>query len=124
QPLNHRNMKLSINPQLFLLFVSMLFVACSSDDSKEGISSISITAEQSTIEFGQSLTFTVKGDNGQDVTSESTILVNDDAIEGNTFQPPVVGTYSVKAQYGDLTSETISIEVVKGEGTTTTITIS
>lgn len=117
-------MKLSINPQLFLLFVSMLFVACSSDDSKEGISSISITAEQSTIEFGQSLTFTVKGDNGQDVTSESTILVNDDAIEGNTFQPPVVGTYSVKAQYGDLTSETISIEVVKGEGTTTTITIS
>lgn len=117
-------MKLSINPQLFLLFVSMLFVACSSDDSKEGISSISITAEQSTIEFGQSLTFTVKGDNGQDVTPESTILVNDDAIEGNTFQPPVVGTYSVKAQYGDLTSETISIEVVKGEGTTTTITIS
>lgn len=117
-------MKLSINPQLFLLFVSMLFVACSSDDSKEGISSISITSEQSTIEFGQSLTFTVKGNNGQDVTPESTILVNDDAIEGNTFQPPVVGTYSVKAQYGDLTSETISIEVVKGEGTTTTITIS
>ena len=60
-----------------------------------------------TIELGQSVTFTVTDSNAEVVTSESTILVNNVEIDGTTFTPDEVGTYTIKANYKNTNSVTL-----------------
>ena len=58
--------------------------------------------------------------NGSDVTSSSTIYVNNGKLNGSKFTTTAAGTYNVVAKKGSMTSETIVItaEAVTGSGKT------
>ena len=97
---------------LFLAVASTtMFVSCSDDDSKkndpDAATSIVLASNLATIELGQSVTFTVTDSNAEVVTSESTILVNNVEIDGTTFTPDEVGTYTIKANYKNTNSVTL-----------------
>ncbi|AXG69916.1 outer membrane protein Omp28 [Kordia sp. SMS9] len=105
-----------------LLVVAALFTySCSSDSDGDsgdggsggtsGLTSITITASQLSFEIGDSVTFTVTGNDGSNVTTEATVLVNNSSIQGNEYTPTATGGYQIKATYDGLTSATINLEV-------------
>ncbi|WP_046757139.1 Omp28-related outer membrane protein [Kordia jejudonensis] len=106
---------------VFALFVC----SCSSDSDGDGgtptnpgggsaITSITVTASSNSVEVGNAITFTVKGNDGTDVTSNSTILVNNSAITGSSFTADTPGTYTIKAEYEQLTSVQLFVDVTAG----------
>ncbi|WP_298418283.1 Omp28-related outer membrane protein [uncultured Kordia sp.] len=110
-----------------LVAVCALFVySCSSDSDGDGgttpapggggsaITSITVTASSNSVEVGNAVTFTVKGNDGTDVTSSSTISINNADITGSSFTASAPGTYTVKATYEQLTSVQLFIEVTAG----------
>ena len=107
------------NILLFLLAGTLslfLFNACSSDEGGGGptqpsATSITISASDSAIRVGESVTFSVTTNTGQNVTSSATISVDNTDISGNSFSPSSVGTYTVKATYNSFTSNSINVTV-------------
>lgn len=104
--------------QFFFLVATAAFFSCGSEDSSEDdgnggnqnqISSISLTANLSTIELGNSVTFTVTSNLNTDLTSEAAIQVNGAAISGNSFTPESSGSYEVKATYETFNSDVLTI---------------
>lgn len=87
--------------------------SCSSNDEggggDTGSNSITISSDVNTVEVGESFNFTVKDNDNNDVTSSSTIYVDDTAISGSVFTPNEEGTYEVYATYQELTTETITL---------------
>ncbi len=75
------------------------------------IKSITLSADETATSPNKKITFTVKGDNGKDVTAESKIYINDSEISKNEYTPTKDGTYNVKATYKDLTSNVVTITV-------------
>ena len=111
---------------LFLAVASTtMFVSCSSDDDSNGggsgdpvASSIVLAANVTSIELGQSVTFTVTDNLANVVTSSSTFTANDVAISSATFMPTEAGTFAVKASYTNsaddvLESNTVTITVTE-----------
>lgn len=108
----------------YLVVVAALFIYSCSDDSDgdggtptpgsggSGITSITVTASENSIELGGSVTFTVTANDGSNVTSSSTILVNNSSIQGTSFTPTATGTYQINAKFEALTSSAINIEVL------------
>ncbi|WP_430409894.1 Omp28-related outer membrane protein [Kordia sp.] len=108
-----------------LVAIAALFVySCSSDSDGDGgttptpggsaITSITVTASSNSVEVGNAVTFTVKGNDGTDVTSSSTVLVNNVAITGSSYTANTAGTYIIKATYEQLTSVQFFLEVTAG----------
>jgi hypothetical protein len=101
--------------------IALFTYSCSSDDGGgtptpgdgggSGITSITVAVSNSSIELGGSVTFTVTANDGSNVTSNSTILVNNSSIQGASYTPPMAGTYAVTATNGSLTSSAVSLEV-------------
>ena len=81
--------------------------------------SIAVTSNVSTVVLGGSFTFTVTNNLGANVTSASVISVNNVAITGATYTPTAVGTYTVKAVNGALTSADFTVTVTAAGGGTT-----
>ncbi|MBC8753451.1 Omp28-related outer membrane protein [Kordia sp. YSTF-M3] len=77
-----------------------------------GITSITVTASENSIELGGSVTFTVTANDGSNVTTSSTILVNNTSIQGVSFTPTATGSYVVRATNGSLSSANINVEVI------------
>ena len=77
-----------------------------------GITAITVTASDNSIELGGSVTFTVTANDGSDVTATSTISVNNSSIAGVSFTPTATGTFSIKATYEGLTSANITLTVI------------
>lgn len=104
---------------LFLFVLTATFSSCSSDDDSSEPSvepeNSSITISSNTANLTSSseeaFTFTVKDDEGNDVTNESTVYVNDNALDGNTFSSTEIGSYDAYAKMDDLTSNTISVSI-------------
>ena len=88
-----------ISTILILFLLASSIISCSKDDNGSGISKIILTASAETVQLGNSLTFTVKGNNDTDVTSESTFYVNNQLISANTYTPTAEGEISVVAKY-------------------------
>ncbi len=109
-----------------LVAVFALFVySCGSDSDGDGggdpapgggggITSITVAASSNSVEVGNAITFTVTGNDGTDVTSSSTILVNNVAITGSSYTASAPGTYTIKATYEALTSTQLFVEVTAG----------
>ncbi len=72
--------------------------------SKLPSTSISIIANETQSPLGEDLTFLIKDNNGYDITTESTIYVDDVLISGSTFTPSQKGTLEVYAKYEELES--------------------
>lgn len=109
-----------------LIAVMAIFIYSCSSDSSDGdggtnpgnggstITSITVAASSNSIEVGNAVTFTVTGNDGSDVTSSATILVNNVAITGSSYTANAPGTYTVKAEYQQLTSTQLFLEVTAG----------
>ncbi|MFK7747588.1 MAG: Omp28-related outer membrane protein [Kordia sp.] len=112
----------NIFKSLFVVFALFMY-SCSSDSDNDtgeptdpgnggsGITSIVVTASQTSIELGGSVTFTVTANDGSNVTSSSSILVNNSAITGIEYTPTATGSYQITAKNGSITSGAISLEV-------------
>ena len=108
---------------LFLCLLTLTFGCSGSDDSGSGdngggngggnngntITSISIVASPTSALVGETITFTVSANTGANLTSQSEISVDGNAISGNTFAATAEGTYSIVATYEALTSNTVDL---------------
>lgn len=101
---------------LILLFVTVLFISgCSTDyEILKSYDSISLTADSSVKLVGETITFTVKDNQGADLTADATFYVDDVKIEGNIYSSSVVGSHTVTAQYFTVTSTPLIINFHDG----------
>lgn len=100
-----------------ILSLTLVYFGCSGGDSDGGgdgdqVTSISIQVDQSSIDLGAAFTFTVKTNTNEDVTSNSTISIDNSPISGNTYTAGAGGTYIAKAQYNSLESTNLTLTVV------------
>lgn len=104
-----------ITNALLFLFLTVFSLSCSKDDNGSGISSIILASSAETVQLGNSVTFTVKGNNDNDVTTDASYFVNDDPISSNVFTPSAAGEFTVLAKYTSgeniLTSNILTINV-------------
>nr|WP_321231849.1 Omp28-related outer membrane protein [uncultured Psychroserpens sp.] len=114
-------MKIKNFTKIFLFVAVAALFSCSSssdggngdgDGDGGGLTSITITASAQFVDFGSTVTFTVKTNEGTDVTSEATILVNNESINGSSFTATETGEYAIKATYQDLTSSAINVNIL------------
>lgn len=94
-----------------LLFVSALIVlGCASDyEILQSYDSVILTADSSNKLAGQTITFTVKDNNGTDHTAESSFYADGEEISNNTLTSDELKSYVVTATYGGLTSEPVTV---------------
>ena len=90
----------------YFMFISVLF-SCSS--LSEETPSISITSDKSTLEVGETVTFTVVDSEDVNITSQSVILIDGNSISGSTFVPLQAKTYEATSSYESLVSNKIDI---------------
>ena len=98
--------------KLFYFFIITVLFSCSSPSSDvivdptdpTGSTSISLTSDKSTLEVGETVTFTVIDNEDENVTSQSAILINGSSISGSTFMPLEAGTYEATSTYESLVS--------------------
>jgi thiol-disulfide isomerase/thioredoxin len=88
----------------YFIFISVLS-SCSS--LSEETPSISITSDKSTLEVGETITFTVVDSEDVNITSQSVILIDGNSISGSTFVPLQAKTYEATSSYESLVSNKI-----------------
>ena len=103
--------------KIFLLFViaTLSLWGCSSDYTVlESSDSVILTADSSVKRIGETITFTIKDNNGVEHTDDAVFFVDGIAITGNTLTSQDLKTFEVTAKYYNLESETL--EVTFGDG--------
>jgi len=109
---------------IYLFLVMITLAGCSSKetpkpdptgdgdgDGEVGVNSITLTLNKEKIEVGGSVMFFVAADTGQDLSTKVKYFVNNTEVSGRNYTPPAVGTYTIKATYENLTSNTKTLEV-------------
>ena len=94
----------------------MLLIGCTKtestfDEETPKVTSISISASQNNSLVGDKISFSVLSNLGSNVSSLSIFYVNDAEITGNEYSFQEAGTFSIKAIYENLTSNTIQVKV-------------
>ncbi|QEE48189.1 hypothetical protein FUA48_00930 [Flavobacterium alkalisoli] len=108
------------------LAATAAFTSCSNDDdsgnnSGNEVTAIDLTSSTESIVLGEgSFTFTVKDQNGNTVT-DATLTANQTAIT-SPWTPEAIGTYTIKATYGQLTDE-LTVTVNEQGNTVTAINL-
>lgn len=98
----------------FAVLTSFIYTSCSSDgEGGTKTTSITLSTEATEAYVNEPITFTVKNNKNQVVTSTSKIYVNGNLISGNTFTPSTTSDLTVYATYNNsstdvLTSETLN----------------
>lgn len=110
---------------LLSMFSFLFFAACSSDDDngsgnpdnggEDGFTEISLEASANEIEIGESITFTVIADEGEDVTAMASIDVDGNVLESNTFVAEEAGNFEATAVLDELTSNSVGFVVNETE---------
>ncbi len=106
-----------MNRNWYLPFISLallLFAFSACDDKPEDtLSSLTIKSNYETLYDNSEdfFSFSVTGNDDVDYTSEATFYVNSSAITGSTYSTTTAGTYTVYAQYNDIQSNSITVEV-------------
>ncbi|RXR31835.1 hypothetical protein EQG68_09185 [Flavobacterium piscinae] len=101
----------------FLSVVTLVLTlfSCSSDYTiLDPVESISLTADSSVKVIGETITFSVTTNGGNDITDEATIYVNDTEINGNNFTGSEIGDLVIKAKYLGVESEPITVRFHDG----------
>lgn len=100
---------------LLLLVLTLCTYSCSSDyEILDSFQSIILTADSSSKVIGEPITFTVKDNDGDILTEEAVIYVNDQAIEGSVFTSETIGDFEVTAMYSSVSSEPVMINFHDG----------
>ena len=103
-------MKMKTKLLLLLAFAGLTLASCSSDYTVlQSLQSIILTADSSSKTIGQPITFSVSNNEGEVLTQDAVIYVNGAAIEGASFTSETVGSFEIKAAYGEVTSEPITV---------------
>jgi len=94
-----------------LLFASVLLLAgCASDyEVLQSYDSVILTADSSNKLAGETITFTVKDNNGTDHTGEARFYADGEEINGNTLSSAELKSFDVVAKYGGLSSEALTV---------------
>ena len=108
---------MSLKKLLFFSFIVFLSSCSSTSDetsptsppSNNGPEYILLTSDKSMFEVGETATFSVEDDEDDNITSQSTILVDGTAISGSAFTPSEAGNFEIKASYKSVTSNTIYV---------------
>lgn len=95
-----------------ILFLSFLFIglnSCSSSDEgeptiEEGVKSIALIPSTTTQMVGEEITFIVKTDTGEDVTSTTALVAGNSPISNATYTSQTAGDVVIKATYEGLTA--------------------
>lgn len=103
---------------LILLFIACLVViGCSKNyDILNSYSDIILTADSSVKVINETITFTVKDNEGNNLTDSAIFFINGEEIVGNTFTTDVVGNYEVTATYFGTEADPIIINFHDGTG--------
>ncbi|MGB0879424.1 MAG: Omp28-related outer membrane protein [Polaribacter sp.] len=110
-------MKTSKLNHFIVIFATIFFFSCSSEGETPTptptptATSITLTSDKTTFDLGESVSFTVKTDLNEDVTSQATIKANGTDISGSSYTPSTHGNFTMKATYSTFTSNEISITV-------------
>jgi hypothetical protein len=100
---------------LFLLF------SCSGSESDEGNTTptyITISSEGGNEKLlGKTFVFQIRDNLKNDITAESEIYVNNQLLKNNKYTPTEKGIYTVRAKYGKLPVNPISINAIISDGT-------
>ena len=98
-----------------LFFLAFTLFSCNTDYKiVDSIESISLTADSSIKIIGETIVFTVKTNNGTDITQEATIKVNGNAIEEDSFNSNSIGSFNVQAEYLGVLSQPLIIRFQDG----------
>jgi hypothetical protein len=101
---------------IFVAFICCF--SCSSDYTiLDPVESISLTADSSVKIIGETITFSVTTNAGNNITEEATIFVNDNQIEGNTYTGSETGDLTIWAEYLGVESAPITIRFHDGSET-------
>jgi thiol-disulfide isomerase/thioredoxin len=111
-------MKLKMIPVRIVAIFSLLIIfSCSK--TEENIPIINITdliltsdSDDAILVVGETVQFTVTGDDGVDYSDQATFYVNQEEIQGSSYMFPAEGNYSVYSSYGNVTSNTLTYDVV------------
>ena len=112
--------KLPKLPKLSILFILVTFLGCTPSSDNEdtplpptnnGPEFLILTSDKLMFEVGETAIFSVVDDEDNNITSESTILVDGVAISGSTFTPADAGNFEIKATYLSVNSNVIDITV-------------
>ncbi|WP_181369525.1 Omp28-related outer membrane protein [Flavobacterium album] len=102
---------------IILLFIAFAFCGCSTDYTVlKSVEGVVLTADSSIKITGETVTFTVKDNNNNDVTGEADFSVNGSPIEGNTLTSSETGDFKIKAVIGTV-SDTITVHYHDGSET-------
>lgn len=115
---------MKINPffKILSLFLVVAFTSCSKseDPIKPVQEELSLvlksdvgSGDPEVITVDTMVTFTVTGSDGEDYTASSKLSVNDTEIQGNTYTFTASGSYTVKAVYQSISSNTLNFEVLE-----------
>ncbi len=108
---------------ILLAFTLVLFNSCSKSSDNEPnnsntneLTSITVLSSAGSVilESQGFFTITVMGNDNVNYSNNSTIYINDVAITGNTFTPTQIGILEIYAKKGELTSNTVTVDVVSG----------
>ncbi|OFY04073.1 MAG: hypothetical protein A2W99_11045 [Bacteroidetes bacterium GWF2_33_16] len=88
----------------------MIFFSCEEDST---IIKVTLEADKEYIlaDETETITFTLKTSDGEDVTSKAIFRVNGETLEGNVFKSNVVGSYFCRAEYKTGVSNDLAFEV-------------
>ena len=102
--------------KLFFFIIITTLCSCSSPideiplvDPDTGPTSIDISSDKAVLEVGETVSFTVIDNEGEDVTSQSAILIDGNSISGSTFVPEQAGAYEATSTYESLVSSKIYV---------------
>lgn len=103
-----------------VLMLTTIAFSCTKDDVQdEKPTSITLTmsGNANSLKLGSEVTFEIKDNKANDVTSKAVIYVNKSTISGSKFTFSEAGSHEVYANYNGLKSNKLTVEVVK-ESTT------
>lgn len=111
-----------LKPAIILCFIILANSCSKSSDNEPNnpdtnqLNSITLTSSVSSIilESQGYFTLSILGNDNVNYTTNSTIYVNGNAITGNTYSPTAIGILEIYAKKGDLTSNTVTVEVISG----------
>lgn len=110
-----------------ILFIS--FFSCSEKTKVEEenpilITSITLSTPQVNINLGETYTFNIVDNNGNNVQTNIKIYADNMIVTGHSFTPSNEGTYSIYAKYNEISSNILTLTVTKAPASSITITAS
>lgn len=121
-------MKSIIFKSLFVVGIFALLASCKNEktvDPKESkATSITLTANSTDVELGETIAFSVMTNLGKDVTSQSTITINGQRISGTSYKTTMAGRIKAMATYNTLKSSEQTINVSEPANSTKIVSIS